>query len=149
MTAATPAARCQQDELYRAEQTLTDMGPTFDSIAGLEVWLHDAMLDRDWWHERFPKVKGIRVAKASRRDGSVGAWFDDDWSGQIEMSPDHWCGLYVCHEVAHVVAKAHCATQAHGPDFARTYLELTYRALGSETYVALHEAFKAGSIEVG
>lgn len=140
------ARACQQDELYRAEAGAPN-GIDFHDIGEVRIFVQQ-MIDSSWWHERFPKVRGIRVERALKRDGSVGAWFADDWSGQIEMSPDHWCAKYVCHEVAHVTAKAHSGNGSHGPVFARDYLEMVYRTLGSEVWMDLRQRLLDGGVVI-
>lgn len=131
--------RTQQDLVYRAEAE-APAGPTFATIDELEAWLRREMLDQPWWHERFPRVRGIFVAASRDAHGSVGGWSEADGYGQIEMAPTHWCAKYVCHEVAHVAAAPDGST-SHDPLFVRVYLELVYRTLGTDAWVDLRGRF--------
>lgn len=139
----------QQFALYDSEQT-TNRGQHFTTWDELEGWVRENMLDAPWWHEQFPWVRGIEIPRIVRRDGegSVGAYFADDQTGQIEMHRDHWCAKYLCHEVAHVVSAAQGST-SHDPIFARNYMTLVYLTMGSESFVELREAFIRDGIEFG
>ena len=140
-------SRCtQQDALYRSEEEAPN-GIDFHDLGEVKLFVK-SMTDSTWWHERFPKVRGIRVERALQRDGSVGAWFEDDWTGQIEMSPAHWCAKYVCHEVAHVTAEAHAGSTSHDPAFVRDYLILVYQTLGSAIWMDLRQRLLDGGIVI-
>lgn len=132
MTACT-----QQEALYRAEAG-APTGIDFHDLGEVRLFVKQ-MIDSTWWHDRFPKVRGIRVERALKRDGSVGTWFPDDWTGQIEMAPQHWNARTLCHEVAHVTSSAHADSRSHDPAFVRDYLELVYRTLGSEIWMDLRQ----------
>lgn len=141
--------RTQQEKLYVAER-FGDRGETFTDLLDVAAWVGHAMLDQPWWPERFPCVRGIRVVAAGRRHGSVGAWFADDCTGQVEMSPEHWSQQYLCHEVAHVCARATDAeSHGHDPVFTRIYLELVFRTMGEAAWRQLRDSFIAHQIEFG
>lgn len=139
-------ARTQQYELYAAERGVP-VGRHFGSLAEIQAWV-DALRETDWWFMRYPEVKRIEVGPAINggRDGSVGWWEASKGAGRIEMSPVHWNELVVVHEISHVFAAVK-GSRAHDPIFARTFLNLTYLILGSETYQALHAAFTAAGID--
>lgn len=65
----------------------------------------------------------------------------------MEMSPDHLCELFVCHELAHVLAKAQWGASGHDPQWARMYLQLVYLVMGSVAYKALYDAFVRDGID--
>lgn len=131
--------KTQQDEVYAAER-LVRKGRRFDSQAAIQRWVDEEIVDTPWWHERFPQVITIECPTVNRQgtSGSVGK-LHDDGVGQIEMHPNHWRELYVCHEIAHVTADAEGST-AHDPIFMRHYLELVYRMMGSEVWMELRQS---------
>jgi putative metallohydrolase (TIGR04338 family) len=137
---------CQQFELYAAEATISG-GRTFASEKELQEYV-DELRESDYWQRNFDKVQRIDAFAhpPSWRSGSVGG-MRDDVIGQIEMAPVHMCELFVIHEVSHVLAEARYGSHSHDPWFARTYLELAYTALGSETYAVLVAAFDRGGID--
>lgn len=132
------STRNQQDRVYTAERTV-GLGRRFASQAEIQVWV-DELTCQEWWTERFPNVTNIECPTVTRRngDGSVGAWFEDG-TGIIEMHPTHWCELYVLHEISHVCADANGST-AHDPLFCSVYLELVYRIMGTDSWLALRTA---------
>lgn len=130
--------RTQQDEVYAAEACV-DHGARFDSQAEIQQWV-DGIVAQDWWGERFDKVTVIEVPMVHRRSGagSVGAWFKDG-GGVIEMARVHWCEMFVLHEMAHVTAEAE-GSHSHDPLFVRHYLELVFRVMGPEPWMALRQS---------
>lgn len=138
--------RTQQFELYAAEGTVS-RGRTFSSLEAAQAWV-DALREQAWWWQRYPEVKRIEVgpAIAGGKCGSVGWWEPAQGAGRIEMAPAHLNELTLVHEMSHVFAAVK-GSKAHDPIFARTYLNLTYFILGSETYQALSAAFSAANID--
>lgn len=126
----------QQYELYEAERSI-DRGREFVDKDDLRIWLFDEVIDKPWFYQRWPHVKGIDVECNRRRDeGSVGGLLDG--IAVMEFAPQHMAELFVLHELAHC-----CSTgpQVHDPIFARTYLELVFLTLGTEKWMALRTAF--------
>jgi putative metallohydrolase (TIGR04338 family) len=137
---------CQQFELYAAEQTTT-RGRTFVAPVDLQAWV-DELRDLPYWQRNFPQVLRVEThVRRTDKDGSVGGWYPEDGCGVIEMAPCHLTELYVLHELSHVLADARYGSHAHDPWFARTYLELVYHRLGSETYQELARVFDARGID--
>lgn len=136
----------QQFKLYAAERAV-NVGRAFRSLEEIQAWV-DALREQLWWRQRYPEVKRIEVgpAIAGGRCGSVG-WFEPEMgAGRIEMAPQHWSELVVVHEMSHVFASVH-GSGAHDPIFARTFLNLTYFILGTETYQQLAAAFNDAEID--
>lgn len=131
----------QQHALYASERR-APRGRQFDSQAEIQTWLNEEIVNSAWWQERYPKVKWVNcpTVKRSQRDGSVGTWYEDDWTGQIEMWEGHWNQLYLCHELAHVVGSS-VGAHGHDPAFARVYLELVYLIMGSGPFLELRNYF--------
>lgn len=132
--------RCQQDEVYAAEAPI-HQGRRFSSQAEIQEWV-DRLLNQPWWHERFPLVLNVEVPTIKRRrgEGSVGAYDAATGYGVIEMAEVHWNERDVCHELAHVTSGAEGST-AHDPLFVRHCLELVYRTIGTETWLALRASY--------
>lgn len=137
---------CQQDELYRAEETVRFRGRSFTTAAELQRWVDD-LRERPWWERFYARVLRVEATFIPSGKGSVGAWFPDRRSGRIEMLPEHRNELYVCHELTHVLAAARYGSQAHCPWFARVYLEVVYEVMGPAAFDDLHEAFHDGGVQ--
>jgi putative metallohydrolase (TIGR04338 family) len=137
---------CQQSELYGAEEQVPK-GRSFATVSQIQEFV-DGLREHDWWQRNVPQV--LRV-EAYRQDGrrrfSVGGWSEEDGAGVIEMLEVHWNELFVLHEVSHVVTAARYGKNAHGPWFARTYLELVSVAMGPDSYAALKESFVEHGID--
>jgi hypothetical protein len=142
------SVRCQQDELYRSEETISQGRPLTQSEIRALV---DRVRDSEWWERNVPQVRYVEVFFRERsREGSVGAWDRVRGCGVMEMAPCHMAELPIIHELAHVVADALWGNGrgcGHDPRFARTYLNLVYVAFGSERYLELYEAFTRDGID--
>lgn len=133
------------ETVYAAETTL-DLGRAFGAIVQVQEYL-DALCARDWWSERFPGVVRIEaVGIRSRCVEAVGRPEPERNAGVIGVTPDGRKELTVLHEVAHVLCRPDAG---HGPDWARTYLELAYRLMGTAAWVALRDAFVTGGVDIG
>lgn len=143
---------CQQDELYRAERGVP-LGNRFETQPQMQQWVDD-LHNRLWhnhepWGKDFPDVVRIEAWFKSRGSASVGGFKPDCNCGVIEMLPCHRNELTVCHEISHVLTAARYGpASGHSPWFARTYLKLVYSAMGSETYKALYDNFRAAGIDI-
>lgn len=139
--------RCQQDELYRAEEEVLDrlMGPEFETEEQLQLYV-DALRDLPHWERKHSKVLRIEAGFCPG-PSSVGGWDGEKQAGRIEMAPAHRREMFVCHEVAHVLAEARYGSRAHDPWFARTYLELVNAAMSTDTYLQLYHAFDRHGID--
>lgn len=139
--------RTQQFALYAAEETCP-RGEEFATLTQLDEWVRARVLDAPWFHERFPRVDAVSVhGRPAGVHDSVGGYFADTRSGQIEMARSHWCARDVCHELAHVVASPQ-GGHGHGPCFVRCYLTLIYLTQGSEAYVRLRTALLDAGIVI-
>lgn len=138
---------CQQFALYAAEASLPK-GRSFSGQAELQAYV-DSMRDTPLWERQYEDLLRVEAfAKGSTRDNfSCGAFDKSANCGVVEMLPVHMNELYVCHEVAHVLADFRYGSHAHDPWFARTYLELVYTMMGAEAYAALRDAFENGGID--
>lgn len=137
MTAAT-----QQFALYRAESRCS-AGRRFGSHAEIQAYVDD-LVGQSWWPERHHKVATIE-APAVRRQDSAGTYFADECVGHIEIGSD-MSERTVLHEVAHVTAAADGST-CHDPAFARHYLELVFRQMGTDAWMTLRQSFIDEGVE--
>lgn len=139
----------QQDELYAAERGVPQ-GRRLKGLEDLESFV-EGVRESNYWDRLFDDMVMIECAcKRSPKDGSVGGLTGSDaWGrhGKIEMSPEHMTELFVCHEVAHVIAEARYGSRSHDPWFARTYLELVSQFVGTESYTQLHANFVRDNID--
>lgn len=131
--------KCQQYELYAAEQTSSSEDFT---LGQLQAWVDD-LRETWWWTTFYSHIQRVEVGAAIRggRGGSVGWYEADKQAGRIEMASYHRNIPTVVHELAHVIAACYHDSQAHDPWFAREYLNLTYLIRGSEAYLELQRAF--------
>lgn len=133
------------EAVYAAENSLHP-GQHFGDIAQVQEYV-DALCSSDWWSERFPGVVRIEaVAIRSRCVDGVGRPEPEHNSGIIGLTRDGRKELTVLHEVAHAVCRPDAE---HGPEWVRTYLELTYRVLGTDSWAALRDAFIARGVDLG
>ena len=133
------------EAVYAAEATL-DPGRAFGTIGQVQEYV-DALCARDWWSERFPGVVRIEaVGIRSRCAVGAGRPEPERNAGVIGLTRDGRKELTVLHEVAHVLCRPDAA---HGLEWARTYLELAYRVMGSDAWVALRAAFVAWGVDIG
>src|SRR3954469_22333679 len=123
------AELCQQSALYRAEVGVNH-GRRFSEVEEAQEFI-DRLMDHQWWEDEYPQVVRVEVRFIPGLD-SVGAWEPDHRGGVMEMAKDHRCELYLLHELAHVLADSRYGRCSHNPWFARTYLTLVYRVMGSD-----------------
>ena len=152
----TDRTRCQQSELYQAEErALRVLSARWGPIARTARMhmtvdeaqrLVDDLRETDWFAHYFPAVRYVEVKSDGRWRGSVGAYLGDGY-GVCEMDPVHLNGLFVCHELSHVLTAARYGQNAHGPWFCRTYLQVVYHALGSDVYKVLYDELERDHID--
>lgn len=138
--------RCQQDELYRAED-LIEHGEMFQSHAEIERWCNS--LRETWWWSRFyPRVEVIEVTPSTDPRASVGAYYEGEGLAVLNLHEVHFYEHYVLHELAHPLAKARFGSTSHDPFFARVLLELTFLVRGQEAWEDLGRAFEQYGIVI-
>jgi putative metallohydrolase (TIGR04338 family) len=134
----------QQTAVYRAEG---DLGTwmTFDSIEEVQGFC-DGITSRDWWEPRFPHIVKIEAYDAEVNTCSF-AGSDTELSvGYINIATSMRNANVVLHEIAHCVAGTDAGHTAH---WARTFMELVYRVMGSDEYAELYTAFAKHGVDVG
>lgn len=132
----------QQARLYEAEGTVPH-GRPFRTLEEVQSFVDD-LRERPWWPDSIARVE-VGPARESG-NCSVGWWEPEKFAGRVEMLKCHMYELAVLHELAHVIAAAVHRSNAHCPHFARTYLELVYWVMGSDTYLKLWDRFESHGI---
>ena len=138
--------RCQQFELYGAEEKMSTRGRTFDDVSQMIRYVND-LRDHRFFRLTYPEIKRVEVYGLSMRDtASVGGFDNDPTVAILEMHPLHFNELYLLHELAHPLARNRFGSNAHDPSFVRVYLELVSLMMGSDAYVELAQHFKDAGI---
>lgn len=140
------SARCQQWEVYAAEESIFSMHGEEMTLAEVQAYV-DSLRATTWWEQRCYEILHIEVGPARRGENGVGGWYKDKSAGRIELAPRARNKSTILHEVSHVIADAMHNSTAHDPAFCRVYLELVYRELGSDAYVKLRESFVQHNVE--
>ena len=130
----------QADPLYRAEDSLGDVGPRLARWADVETFVERVVSDRAWV-ERGPWIPlEVRVVRRSRSARYAAATIGTD---AIHIPDGQWRPLVVLHELAHLAAPGE---EPHGPRFAGIELALVRSVLGFEVYGALRRAFDEAEV---
>jgi putative metallohydrolase (TIGR04338 family) len=135
---------CQQDKVYDAQalaKPVTLGQPLRPTLEYVQGYL-DTLTNEPWWHTRFPSVVTVECTALVDGEKSVGKAHDDG-VGQIELSCHSLWERTLLHEVAHCTSGRDAA---HGPAFVRDYLELVFRQLGTDAWVALSSAMKDAGV---
>lgn len=144
------ARKTQQDAVYAAEGVASAaLPPQAMSLAEAQDFVDNLLNNADWWDAEAPEVYRVEVGPARSRTKSIGWYERDKNAGRIELAPPGRNPLTICHELAHVFCEAKGFAKVHNPGWARCYLTLVYRVMGSEAYKALWYAFQAEGVEVG
>lgn len=130
----------QRQRLYRSERAVPH-GDRFTSVAHCQAYVEDR-LRSPWWRNSCPDIPSVTVTdgRSRRHAGAVR-------SRRIIKLP-RWSRteLTILHELAHIATPEGCA--AHGPEYARTYLELVRRFMGREAGAELRKAFQSHRVKV-
>ena len=138
--------KCQQFELYAAEERVADKGQRFANLTEMQEFV-DNLRDTWWWQLWYANVRRVEVGASLKPTESVGGWFASKNSGRIEMASQHHVMMFVLHELAHVLAAARFDSQAHDPQFGRVYTELVYLVMGEQAWLDLQVEFDRAGIE--
>lgn len=135
-----PPRDSQRSRLYAAERTLR-AGRKFPSVEACQEYV-DSVLASSSWMRRFPRVRAIRVTDGRGRR-HAGAFVN---SAKIALPKWSRSRLIILHELAHHAAPR--SAPAHGPEFARIYLDLVLEFLGPVTAQKLADAFVVHRVRV-
>lgn len=138
-------SRCQQFEMYAAEDRAI-RGRDFETLDEIQRWMDD-LRDTPWWAIRHGAVRSVEIGDAPRR-GLVGPGLVAPGMVYMELRPDQMYERIVLHELAHALCQVKYGEScAHGPRFARMYLELVSLIMGADAYVSLRDEFDKDGIE--
>lgn len=140
------ATLTQQRALYQSEETVP--GGRSLTIDEARTFVN-GIRDTSWWQRTVPQIRYVEVEpRKGPRDCSCGGWDPGRAAGVIEMLPEHLTELFICHELAHVIAAAFYGTSCgHDPRFARFFLSIVRVALGPDRYMELYDAFTRDGID--
>lgn len=130
----------QQARVYEAEATVPD-GREFTTVPECQAYV-DQVLASEFWRRRFPRYTRVTVKDGRGR-----------WHG-VANKPKRELLLprvsrnerAILHELAHVVTSLRFAP--HGPEFARTYVDLVRAIKGDAAARVLLEAFDRHDVGV-
>lgn len=135
----------QRFQVYAAENRSEVRGRQFRSLFTVQNYV-DSVIFSTWWKLRFPECGSI-VVRQSRPDdirgasGPLGGGFSGSF---ITLPPDARFERYVLHELAHCACDH--PSDAHGPEFARAYLDLVEEFMSREDAVRLAKAFRGAGV---
>lgn len=138
------AANSQQFTLYVSESKLPT-GRKFSDVDEYQAYL-DSIIATDWWTEKYDWTGQI-CCEQIHGNNREGCAFKRGEELVIQLPAHMMDEITACHELAHLVLSNYGC--GHDGRFVRTYLELIYRIMGSDAYVAAHERFTADGIDLG
>jgi hypothetical protein len=131
----------QRGKVYAAEDlafpTHNTVDPTLREIAACQA-LVTKWCTSGWFIRRWGR-RYIKVTHNGGKGGSRGG------NGVLSMSTYHRNPYVLAHELAHCLNSPY---HGHGPQYARTYLDLVRFAIGKHAYVALKAAFREKRVKV-
>jgi len=136
----------QQNAVYRSQT-----GLRWGAVVGVEeaqAWVDDKT-SRDWWVNNYPHVVRIEVEALHgnvTQVAGVGHGEHHKGKGVIGIPPNGASLVTLLHEMAHCIAPEN---SGHEKLWARTFLTLTYQALGADRYMELYNAFVGDGVDFG
>lgn len=155
----------QRMKLYRAEDNAEREAPyaRLDDLHDMRAWLA-TIIRSQWWLNRWPYVVDLDVRDGRGRKGACGScWHNGNRLqhnnpailGELCMPRHYRSQGIILHELAHVATDAHFGglhwksqVAAHGPEFARTYLELIAQYCGTFYADILRDQFHLLRVKV-
>ncbi len=141
----------QKHRLYAAEQSVGSVGIRhFRSLDDIRAFV-DKVVNSEWWreHSRVRKVDVFLARKDSHTAKAYPALAA--WRGEVQMNPfitlpPTWAAtdFTIIHELAHA---GWSDTEAHGPEYAARYIEMTRRFVGALVARDLQRAFDVNAVE--
>jgi putative metallohydrolase (TIGR04338 family) len=143
----------QKSKLYAAEQVLGKHDVYFKRLADIQSYV-DKIVASDWWQER-SKYKSVVVLLGRKDSGKAFASRHGRYNGTYYASPyivlpGPWAATHsvVLHELAHVVHAHSYNEQAHGPEYAKVYIDIVQQFKGSYSARQLRESFEQGGVKI-
>jgi len=129
----------QQQAVYTAEGRVSE-GRRFMDHDAAQMFV-DSLTASDWWTDCYPDVSRIDVVRQRENSPNVAS----TTSNKIGLNSYGLCERVILHEVAHIVEP----DVGHNGPWVRAFLNLTYRTMGSDSYMELYEAFTNEGVDLG
>ncbi len=131
---------------YQA-QSRVPLGPALGTVRATQAYVDDTLAG-DWWASWAPEVTEVVVDGCGRATHEVPAWHSRVADGDGHRYAVHlprWARrpVVVLHELAHVAAGPLLAARAHGPQFARLWVDLVAERMGPEAAARLAGELRA------
>lgn len=141
LNSGSRATDSQRSKLYKAEMCIRHKGRKFESIAEVQMYL-DKILASAWFKRRY-SMKAVRVQSGR------GCYASGN-SPTITLAKWGLNEAVVLHELSHLVTDRTYGTygiQAHGREFAKTFLELVRHKMGDEIWRTLKDSFAKARVK--
>ena len=138
----------QQKAVYAADARV-DVGAHFADYDDAQAWL-DEIVAADWFTSRHYNERCRRFVVCEQdprrsNEACAAATVDEESRmGEIHCPLRMLTQQTLLHESAHLLTPG----ASHGPTWVRAYLEVTYLARGTETYVQLYDALKLSGADI-
>ena len=130
----------QRSRIYASEKGLR-RGQRFLDMRECQRYV-DLVVASPWWQERFGSRSRVQ-ARDGRGRRHAGAY---DHKRAITLPRWSRSELIILHELAHIATPLEFA--AHGPEFARNYLELVRYFMGERAGARLENAYRENRVRV-
>ena len=131
----------QQKRVYEA-QAHVSVGATFTSYATAQDFAN-ALTSSDWWGQAYPFIIAIEVQDAPEGEPATGRYDESLRVAVVQIPRSMLNERVMLHEVAHAIAPE---GSGHNARWVREFMALMSRALGSDRYLELFNAFKEHSV---
>lgn len=134
----------QQKRVYAAESILGG-GTRFQDYAEAQAYA-DSITSSDWWATAYPNIVRLEVFKLDATSTSCARQAEERGAGEIHLAPTMLNVTTLLHEAAHCAAPKGVG---HEAAWARTFMTIVYRALGTDEYMRLYTAYKNNNVDIG
>lgn len=129
----------QRLRLYRAQDTVPS-GQALPEIEACQLYV-DRVTSSEWWRLRYPHVTRVKVHWRRGRTAVA-----SPLTNTISLPRSLRTERTNLHELAHLVTPPDVAS--HGPEYARTYLDIVAQFMGPDFAQELFQAFRAHRVRV-
>jgi len=133
----------QQRNVYMAQEYVSK-GRFFTSYEDAQIFA-DSLTSSSWWGEAYPFIVRIEIQDAPEGEPATGAYDEDVRVAVAQIPRSMLCERTLLHEVAHAIAPVEAG---HNKRWVREFMTLMYRALGSDRYLELFQAFTNHNVEM-
>jgi putative metallohydrolase (TIGR04338 family) len=129
----------QRLRLYRAQDTVPS-GQALPELEACQLYV-DRVTSSEWWRLRYPHVTRVKVHWRLGRTAVA-----SPMTNTISLPRSLRTERTNLHELAHLVTPQGVAS--HGPEYARTYLDIVAQFMGSDFAQELFQAFHTHRVRV-